>query len=110
MPVRLLATAAALAAVAAASGCTSNRELVVLFRSTATAADRANALHACATSARRVTPEPMPTSSTRPAASRSSDVRFRIDRASDRDIARLESCLSRQPGVLGFQDTSDVTG
>jgi hypothetical protein len=38
-----------------------------------------------------------------------SDVRFRIDRADDRDIARLEVCLQKQPGVIGVQDTMDTT-
>jgi hypothetical protein len=37
------------------------------------------------------------------------DARFRIDSASDKDIARLETCLQKQPGVVGFQDSADST-
>ena len=38
-----------------------------------------------------------------------SDVRFRIDSANDHDIAELEKCLTKQPGVIGVQDTMDTT-
>jgi hypothetical protein len=38
-----------------------------------------------------------------------SDVRFRTDHASDKDIAELEACLDRQPDVAGFE-TPDLTG
>jgi len=43
--------------------------------------------------------EPMPTSAS--ATSAIYNVRFRIDHASDADIARLTQCLSRFPSVQG---------
>ena len=37
---------------------------------------------------------------------------FRIDHASDADVARLETCLGKFPGVVGvtLQDSSDAGG
>jgi hypothetical protein len=37
---------------------------------------------------------------------------FRIDHASDADVARLETCLEKFPGVAGvtLQDSSDAGG
>ena len=101
---RLLLACLAVAGMAMASGCNATkRELVVVFASSATAAQHAAALHACTGAAPHTTPEPMPTGGHVVG----SDVRFRIDSANDKDIARLETCLQRQPGVQGFQDSSD---
>jgi hypothetical protein len=80
------------------------RELVVVFTSEATPAMHAAALRACTGAAPNTSPEPIVHSSF--AASRVNDVRFRIDHANDRDIAHLQACLSRQPGVLGTQDSA----
>jgi hypothetical protein len=102
---RLLLACLAVAGVVMTSGCNATkRELVVVFASSATPAQHAAALHACAGAAAHATPEPMPTAGGRVVGS---DVRFRIDAANDRDIAKLESCLQRQAGVQGFQDSSD---
>jgi hypothetical protein len=84
----------------------SRRELVVVFQSSATDAQHAAALQACTGVAARTSPEPILPSTHRVA--RTADVRFRIDHADDRDIAQLEACLGRQPGVLGFQDSNDL--
>jgi hypothetical protein len=105
---RSLVVAGLLAAVLATSGCNATkRELVVFFTATATATEHQQARDHCTGAAPHTSPEPLvPVAQT---ASRDVDVRFRIDRASDHDIAALETCLQRQPGVVGFQDTSDQT-
>ena len=91
-----------------ATGCTgAKRELTVVFAAGTTADQRAAASRACATAAPHASPEPIPTpSGTRGIERSGSLVRFRIDVASDRDIARLEDCLQKQPGVKGFQDSA----
>ena len=97
--------------VAVLSGCNSStlnrRELVVYFTAGATADQHAAALHACTGVAPHTSPEPIVQSSF--AASRVSDVRFRIDHADDHDLAQLEACLARQPGVVGAQDSASLT-
>jgi hypothetical protein len=102
VPLCLLLVSAALLA----SGCNATRrELTVVFSAGSSKADHAAALHACTGAAPHTTPEPMPTSTRFTAP----DARFRIDSASDKDIARLETCLQKQPGVVGFQDSADST-
>ena len=89
-----------------ATGCNATkRELTVVFSSTATQAEHAAALRACTGVAPHTSPEPIPTDPRYD----SSNVRFRIDSANDHDIAVLEGCLNKQPGVLGFQDSADST-
>lgn len=96
-----------LAVVAAASGCNATRrELTVVFAADATRAQQAAALQACAGAAPHASPEPLPTATTH---SRQLLVRFRIDSANDHDIAQLTTCLQRQRGVIGFQDSADAT-
>ena len=102
-----LALASALAATAAAGCNATRRELTVVFSAGTTTDQRAHVLQACGASAPHVSPEPLLT----PAGTRGIErtgalVRFRIDSASDRDIARLEACLQQQPGVKGFQDSA----
>jgi hypothetical protein len=97
---------ACLLALVAVGGCKNayRRELVVVFAPEATPEMHAAALKACTGAAPHTSPEPISSSTT--AASRLSDVRFRIDHANDHDIAQLETCLGKQPGVKGFQDTA----
>lgn len=85
----------------------SKREIVVQFTSSATAAQHAAARAACATAAPHASPEPIVHNhylSTHVA-----DVRFRVDKANDHDLAQLYECLSRQPGVVGVSDPMDMT-
>lgn len=104
---RVVACLAVLLAVGAAAGCKNayRRELVVIFAASATPAQHAAALKACTGVAPNTSPEPLVHSSY--ASSRAYDVRFRIDHADDRDLAKLQSCLAKQPGVVGAQDSAD---
>jgi len=100
------ATAGAVIAAAAlaAAGCAQfdaalgKQELVVAFRAGTSPATIMKARAACS-SVPNASPEPMPTSAS--ATSAIYNVRFRIDHASDADIARLTQCLSRFPSVQG---------
>jgi hypothetical protein len=91
-----------------ATGCNaSRRELTVVFTPGTTADLREAAQRACTGAAPHTSPEPIPTpSGTRGIQRSGSLVRFRIDVADDRDIAKLEECLQKQAGVQGFQDSS----
>lgn len=75
------------------------RELVVHFEPGATQQQHLAARDAC-TGLPNTSPEPIG-SDTRQS-SRLNNVRFRIDNASYRELARLTECLNRQPGVRGF--------
>lgn len=104
MPRRLFLLVGLVAGTVAVTGCNATkRELTVVFAPGATQAQQATALRACTGAAPHTTPEPMPTPGGR---FKAPGVRFRIDHADDRDLARLEACLQRQPGVRGFQDSA----
>jgi hypothetical protein len=92
------------AAVLASAGCAKfdaalgKQELVVAFRPGTSQAAMMKARSACS-NLPNATPEPMPTGGN--ATSGVYDVRFRIDHASDADVARLEGCLSHFRSVQG---------
>ena len=92
------------AAVLASAGCAKfdaalgKQELVVAFRPGTSPAAMMKARSACS-NLPNATPEPTPTSAS--ATSGIYDVRFRIDHASDADIARLTQCLSQFRSVQG---------
>ena len=103
----LLAAATVAGAVSVAGCNATRRELTVVFTPGATDAQRLQALRACTGASPKTSPEPVPTPSGHRGIQRSGPlVRFRIDAADDRDIARLEACLGQQPGVQGFQDSA----
>lgn len=100
--------ATAVVVLAGAAGCKgTQREVIVFFAADATQADHENVLKVCTGVAKHTSPEPITAGTHRVAPT--SDVRFRIDNANDRDIAQLEACLTKQPGVVGVQDTMDTT-
>ncbi|HTR68791.1 MAG TPA: hypothetical protein VMH41_01010 [Mycobacteriales bacterium] len=111
MKVRHVAAAASLlVAGLALSGCNtsslSKRELVVYFAAGAPESEHVAALHACAHATPDATAEPIVKSAL--VSNQVGDVRFRIDHTDDKQLAILESCLGRQPGVQGV-DIPDYT-
>jgi hypothetical protein len=103
--VRAVAAGAVIAAaVLTSAGCAQfdsalgKQELVVAFRAGTSQAAMMNARAACS-HVPNATPEPMPTAAS--ATSGVYNVRFRIDHASDANIARLTQCLSRFTSVQG---------
>ena len=83
------------------------REVVVHFNSSATEEQHAAARDACATAAPHASPEPIVHNKF--ATTRIDDVRFRVDKANDHDLAQLYKCLGQQPGVVGVSDPLDMT-
>ena len=104
---RLAVSIVAVALALTATGCKgTGRELTVVFTAGTTDQQRVAAMQACTGAAPHTSPEPVPTPSSRAAQSIGALIRFRIDAASDRDLAHLEECLQKQPGVKGFQDSA----
>jgi len=94
----------------ALTGCNAaldKREVVVHFKSTATAEQHAAARDACADAAPHASPEPIVHNSF--ATTKIADIRFRVDKANDGDLAQLYKCLAKQPGVVGVSDPMDMT-
>jgi hypothetical protein len=108
----LLAAGTAAVAVTALAGCSQftsalgQRQAVVSFTSKATLAQRMQVSTACA-SVPNVTPQPVP--STVKTAYQLPQVVYVITKASDADVARLETCLDKFPAVAGviLQDAGD---
>lgn len=75
------------------------RELVVHFDPDATQEQHRAVLRAC-TGIAHTSPEPIGSGTSKSA--RFNNVRFRIDNATSRDIARLTECVNGQPGVRGI--------
>jgi hypothetical protein len=106
--VGVLAALTVATAVTAACGLVyAKREIVVHFTPQATSQQHAAARTACAHAAPNVSPEPI--DHTRYPSSLVSDIRFRVDKASDADLAKLSECLRKQPGVVGMDDPMDTT-
>jgi len=107
-PAAAAALAAVLALALAVAGCASfdatfgQREAVVQFQPQTTNAVRLKVRAACA-HLPHATPEPLPTG--QPATDLSYDVRYRVDNASDGDLARLQQCLQRFRSVAGIELT-----
>jgi hypothetical protein len=108
---RAVATATVVGAgLAVLTGCNDSaltkRELVVYFSENAPASQHLAVLKACAHATPAAVPEPVITS--KYVSDSVGDVRFRVDHASDKQLATLYSCLERQPGVRGV-DIPDLT-
>lgn len=102
--IRLLAVVPILVTVVGCGRYGAQREVVVTFQPAATKAQHDAARRACLGIARTVA-EPAPTSSLR--STQINDVRFRVDKANDGDLAKLYDCLRRQPGVIGIDLPQD---
>ena len=108
----LLAAGTAAVAVAALAGCAQfdsalgQRQAVVTFTANATLAQRMAVRTACAKPP-NVTPQPLPSNMNAPYAL--AQVVYKINQASDADVAVLETCLSKFHTVTGIslQDSSD---
>ena len=102
-------------AVAALAGCSQfdaalgQRQAVVSFGPGTPLSQRLAVRSACA-KVPAVKAQPLPSDLNSPYALQ--QVTFRIDHASNADIARLEKCLARFPAVVGvtLQDSTDMGG
>jgi hypothetical protein len=109
------ATAVVAACVVALAGCSQfdaalgQRQAVVSFRPGTPLPQRLTVRSTCA-KVPAVTAQPLPSDLNSPYALQ--QVTFRIDHATDADIARLETCLDKFPAVVGvtLQDSSDMGG
>jgi hypothetical protein len=111
---RLAAAGLALAAAAALAGCSQfdaalgQRQAVVTFRPNTPVSQRLAVRSACG-KLPEVTAPPVPSNLNSPYALQ--QLTFRVDHASDADIARLEKCLAKFPSVAGLtlQDSTDMS-
>jgi len=108
-------TTAAAVALAALAGCSQfdaalgQRQAVVSFRPGTPLSQRLTVRSACA-KVPAVKAQPLPSDLNSPYALQ--QVTYRIDHATNADIARLETCLDKFPAVAGItlQDSSDMGG
>jgi hypothetical protein len=105
-PAAWAALAAALALALAVGGCSSfdaafgKQEAVVQFRPQTPNSVRLKVRAACS-HVPQAKPEPLPTDHL--ASDMLYDVRYRVDNASDGDLAKLQQCLQKFPSVVGIQ-------
>ena len=115
---RLAAAGTAVVAVvtmAALTGCSQfdaalgQRQAVVSFRPGTTLSQRLTVRSACA-KVPAVKAQPLPSDLNSPYALQ--QLTFRVDHASNADIAQLEKCLAKFPAVVGItlQDSTDMGG
>ena len=109
---RLAGAGVALLAAALLAGCSQfdaalgQRQAVVTFRAGTPVSQRLTVRSTCA-KVPAVTAQPLPPDVNAPYALQ--QVTFQITHASDAEIAQLETCLAKFPGVVGvtLQDSSD---
>jgi len=110
---RRLAGAGLVLAAAALAGCSQfnaalgQRQAVVSFRPDTTVSERLAVRSACA-KLPAVTAQPLPADLNSPYALQ--QLTFRIDHATNAEVARLETCLAKFPVVAGvtLQDSTDM--
>jgi hypothetical protein len=111
----LTAVVAVAVATVALAGCSQfnqalgQRQAVVAFKPDTPVSQRLAVRSACA-KVPEVTAPPVPSDLNSPYALQ--QLTFRIDHATNADVARLEKCLARFPSVVGvtLQDSSDMGG
>jgi hypothetical protein len=81
------------------------QEVVVVFKTDAAPADHARVWALCQHVDGAV-PEPLVTKSKYPATLRS-NVRFRVDKATNYQLQQLFNCLKQDPSVTGYSTTGD---
>ena len=92
--------------VPAVAGCATfdrtfgKQEAVVQFRPQTSNSARLKVRAACSHVPQAI-PEPLPTDHL--ASDMAYDVRYRVDHASDGDLAKLQQCLQRFPSVVGIE-------
>jgi len=109
---RLLAAGTAVAVLTALAGCSQfdaalgQRQAIVTFKPGTTVAQRMAVRAACAKTP-NVTPQPLPSNMNSPYSLE--QVIYRINQASNADVALLEKCLAKFPSVAGvsLQDSAD---
>jgi len=95
----------------AVAGCASfdralgKREAVVQFQAQTSNPARLKVRAACSHVPQAI-PEPLPTDHL--ASDMTYDVRYRVDHASDGDLAKLQQCLQRFPSVVGIEFSGPV--
>jgi hypothetical protein len=105
-PAAWAALAPVLALALAAAGCSSfdaafgKQEAVVQFQPQTPNSVRLKVRAACS-HVPQATPEPLPTDHL--ASDMLYDVRYRVDNASDGDLAKLQQCLQKFPSVTGIE-------
>jgi uncharacterized protein (DUF58 family) len=107
--------AAAAVALAALAGCSQldaalgQRQAIVSFRPGTPLSQRLTIRSTCA-KVPAVKAQPLPADLNSPYALQ--QVTYRVDHATDADIARLETCLDKFPAVVGvtLQDSTDMGG
>jgi hypothetical protein len=110
---RLAGAGLVLAAAAALAGCSQfnaalgQRQAIVSFHPGTTVSQRLAVRSGCA-KLPAVTAQPLPSDLKSPYALH--QLTFRIDHATDADVARLETCLAKYPAVAGvtLQDSTDM--
>ena len=105
----LVAAAAALAGCSQFDAALGQRQAIVTFQAHTPVSQRLAVRSACA-KVPAVAAQPLPPDLNSPYALQ--QLTFRIDHASNADVARLEKCLARFPSVVGvtLQDSSDMGG
>jgi hypothetical protein len=94
------------ALVPAVAGCATfdrtfgKQEAIVQFQAQTPNSVRLKVRAACSHVPQAI-PEPLPTDHL--ASDMASDVRYRVDHASDGDLAKLQQCLQRFPSVVGIE-------
>ena len=102
-----LAVAAALAGCSQFDAALGQRQAIVTFRPNTPVSQRLAVRSACG-KVPDVRAQPVPSNLNSPYALQ--QLTFRVDHATNADIARLEKCLARFPSVVGItlQDSSDM--
>ena len=107
--VAVTAAAVALAGCSQFDAALGQRQAVVTFQPHTPVSQRLAVRSACG-KVPEVRAQPVPSNLDSPYALQ--QLTFRVDHASDADIARLEKCLAKFPSVVGItlQDSSDMGG